>query len=295
MAQDLRELKGRMRSVSSMKKITRAFELIAASRVVKAQRRMNEALPYAESITAALSDLSSVQGVELAHTYLEERDAKAAGIIVITSDRGQAGAYNSSTLREAEALSRSLRERGIEPKILVAGRKGTAYFKFRGRSVLRSWSGFSEHPKFRNAREVAQAASTAFMDGEIDKIYAVYTHFVTAFTQRPVVRRFVPLEVVDVERDKNHPHALYAYEPSPAAVLDKLLPRYIESRLYSAMLEAAASEQAARRRAMSTATDNASALFDQYTRQYNRARQAQITQELMEVVGAAEAFSGSDK
>ncbi len=297
MAQGLRELRGRMRSVSSMKKITRAFELIAASRVVKAQHRMQQSVPYAAAITAALSELSAMEDGELEHTYLEDRkERRSAGLIVVTSDRGLAGPYSSAVLRETEALCNMLREDGVEPKLFVTGRKGAAYFKFRGRDVVRSWGGFSEHPKFKHAREIAQASVDAFMAGEIDEIYAVYTHFVSSFTQRPIVRRFVPLEVVDVDANgESEPHALYSFEPSPAAVLERLLPRYIESRLYSALLEASASEQASRRRAMSTATDNATTLLEDYTRQYNRARQAQITQELMEVVGAAEAFSGSKR
>lgn len=292
MAQDLRELKGKMRSVSSMRKITRAFELIAASRVVKAQRRMNESLPYSEAITAALSELASYREAEFQHTYLEPREVRRnAGIIVITADRGQAGAYNSATLREADALVARLGEEGLGSRIYVTGRKGAAYYRFRDRSVAHSWAGFSEHPKFVHAREIASVASREFLDGEIDELYVVYMHFVSSFTQRPVVKRFVPLDVVEDDLEPDLARPLYRFHPSPTAVLEQLLPRYIQSRLYASMLEATASEQASRRRAMSTATDNANALFEEYTRRYNQARQAQITQELMEVVGAVEALA----
>lgn len=309
MAQGLRELRGRMRSVSSMKKITRAFELIAASRVVRAQNRMNEALPYARAITAALSELAATSSTELEHTFLERREnIKAAGVIVVTSDRGLAGPYSSSVLRETESLLRKLSKQNVESKLFVSGRKGAAYFRFRGRQLVGHWGGFSEYPKFSHAQEMANCAIESFMSGEIDEIYVVFTHFVSSFTQRPVVRRFVPLEFeqVDDDGDIGHtdvaqndvsdgqPEPMYEFEPDPGSVLDRLLPAYFQTRLYSALLEASASEQAARRRAMSTATDNASTLFDDYRRQFNRARQAQITQELMEVVGAAEAFSGAE-
>ncbi len=292
MGAGLRDVKRRIRTVQSTKKITRAMELIAASRVAKAQQRMRSARPYADAITAALSELSS-NGGDLTHPYLEERETvRNAAVIVVTSDRGLAGPYSSNVLRQAEELIMRLRGDGVEPKLYVTGRKGIAYFKFRSRALAQSWGGFSDDPHYGDAKAVADVAIQAFKNGEVDEIYGVYTHFATPLTQRAVARRFLPLEVVETERPENveRPPS-YEYEPDANTVLDSLLPRYIEVRLFTAYLESAASEHAARRRAMSTATDNATNLIGDLTRQYNRARQAEITQELMEVVGAAEAFS----
>jgi F-type H+-transporting ATPase subunit gamma len=296
MASGLRDIKRRIKSVQSTKKITRAMELIAASRVVKAQQAMMRAHPYAEAITAALSELYSNGGSDLKHSYLELRTpVKNAAVIVITSDRGMAGAYSSSILRHSEELYARLRREGTEPKVFVTGRKGAAYYRFRSRPVFKAWTGFSERPQYDNVKEIADAALDAYKDGEVDEIYVVYTRFITSFTQKPEVRRFLPLEVEEVEPTNHGPRPQYEYEPDAPTVLNSLLPRYIEARLFSAFLESAASENAARRRAMSTATDNATELIGAYTRQYNQARQAAITQELMEVVAAAEAFGSADR
>lgn len=291
----LRDLKRQIRSVQSTKKITRAMELIAASRVIKAQQRMQQSRPYAEAITAALRELSANGGASLRHSYLRPRpEVRNAAVIVVTSDRGMAGAYSSSVLRQAEELYAKLRNDGVQPKVYVTGRKGTAYYRFRRRVVEGSWVGFSDNPSYLDAKVVAGQALEAFKAGEVDEIYVVYTRFLSSFTQQAEVRRFLPLEVRVVERTvKPGPRPAYEFEPDAATVLDSLLPRYIEARLFSAFLEATASEYAARRRAMNTATENAGSLIEDYTRQYNQARQAAITQELMEVVGAAEAFSGS--
>lgn len=295
MALGLRDLKRRIKSVQSMKKITRAMELISASRVVKAQQRMQHAKPYADAITAALREVSANAGSEVLHSYLKPRaQVRNVAVIVVTSDRGMAGAYSSSVLRKAEGLFVDLRARGAEPQLFVSGRKGVTYFRFRRRAIAQSWSGFSDNPSYDNAKDLADAALEAYRNGEVDEIYAVYTRFISSFKQEAVVRRFLPLEVKTVERTSDAPKPAYEYEPDATTVLDQLLPRYIEARLFSAFLEATASEHAARRRAMNTATENAGNLIDEYTRQYNQARQAAITQELMEVVGAAEAFSGSD-
>lgn len=290
----LREVKRAIKSVQSTKKITRAMELIAASRVMKAQARMKTARPYADAITAALSELSSASS-NLTHSYLQPRETvRTAAVIVVTSDRGMAGPYSANVLRQAEELFARLRRDGVEPRILVTGRKGGAYFRFRQRPILQAWSGFSEMPNYDNAKEVADTAIEAYKNGEVDEIYAVYTTFKSSLTQEAIVRRFLPLEVVDVEPVADAPRAAeYAYEPDADTVLDRLLPRYIEVRIFTAFLEASASEQASRRRAMSTATENATSLIEDYTRQYNQARQASITQELMEVVGAAEAFGSN--
>jgi len=294
-AQGLRDVKRRIKSVQSTKKITRAMELIAASRFMKAQQRMQGARPYAEAITAALRELSSAVGrsSSLAAYLRPDGEVRKAAVIVVTSDRGLAGPYSSGVLRQAEELYAKLRNDGVEPQVYVTGRKGAAYYRFRSRPLAGSWTTFSEQPTYDDAKAVSEAAFAAFQAGEVQEIYVVYTHFISSLSQQAAVRRLLPLEVVDVERTSNEPRAEYEYEPDAEAVLGQLMPRYIAVRVFNAFLEAAASEQAARRRAMSTATDNASNLIDEYTRQYNQARQASITQELMEVVGAAEAFNGS--
>lgn len=296
MAGNLRDIDRKRRSAHSIKKITRAMELIAASRVVKAQQRMKQSRPYAEAVTAALSELSSAAGHGLAHSYLMPRANRTrAAVIIVTSDRGLAGAYSASVLRQAEELFARLKSEGVEPVPYVTGRKGIAYFKFRRRELAYSAAGFSDTPSYDNAKEVADAALTAYTSGDVDEIFVIFTDFISSLTQRPVVRRLLPLEVVDVdetEYEAQGPRPLYEYEPDASTVLDKLLPRYIDARVFNAFLESAASELSARRQAMSTATENAGNLITEYTRQYNSARQAAITQELMEVVGAAEAFKG---
>lgn len=294
MAKGLREIKRRRSSVQSTKKITRAFELIAASQVRKAQNAMSASLPYANAITAALSELAS-SGSDLTHAYLSERETRRnAAVIVVTSDRGLAGPYSTSVLKETEELIARLRSEGVNPKLYVTGRKGAAYFKFRNRPVEDQWVGFSDKPKYADAKAVASAVVESFKEGEVDEIYAVYTHFVSSLTQKPVVRRFLPLEVVEeYEVPDGIPEPTYTFEPDAETVLRALLPRYVEVRMFAAFLEACASEHSARRRAMSTATDNATELIEDLTRQYNQARQAAITQELTELVGAAEASAGS--
>ena len=295
MAQGLRDVKRRIKSVQSTKKITRAMELIAASRVMKAQQRVRQARPYAEAITAALSDLASNAGAELHNSFLDPRtERRKAAVVVVSSDRGLAGAYSSSVLRQAEELFARLRNEGVEPVTYVTGRKGTAFYRFRRRNVAGSWVGFSDSPSYENAKEVADAVIDAYKNEEIDEIFIVYTQFVSSLVQRAVARRLLPLEVIDtVDAPATTYLPAYDYEPDIDTVLNQLVPRYIEARVFSAFLEASAAEQAARRRAMSQATENATGLIEQYTREYNQARQAAITQELMEVVGAAEAFNGS--
>jgi len=289
----VRDAKRRIKSTQSTKKITRAFELIAASRAMKAQQRVQASRPYANAITAALSAASSDAG-DLANDFLHERaELRNAAVIVVTSDRGLAGAYNSNVLRQAEELIARLNNDGVTPQLYVTGRKASAYFKFRQRPVVESWVGFSDSPTYNDAKVVANSAMDAFRNGDVDEIYVVYTDFVNSFTQIAEAHRILPLEVVDTQAAENEVIPMYAYEPDPVTVMERLLQRYIEVRMYNVFLEAAASELAARRRAMSTATENATELIEQYKRQYNRARQQEITQELMEIVGAAEAFKGS--
>jgi F-type H+-transporting ATPase subunit gamma len=285
-----RVVRRRIRSVQSTMKITRAMELISASRVARAQQRVQQARPYTDEITAALESVVSTE-VLLEHPLLEQRqEANAAAVLVVTSDRGLAGPYNANVLRTAEELFARLREDGVEPKLYVTGRKGVAYYRFRQRPIEESWTGFSHAPSYDDARTVVRALVDAFLRLQVDQIHAVFTDFVSAATQRAVARRFVPLVIEEVEEGPPEPIPQYLYEPSPERLLDALLPRYVEARVFTAMLESAASEHASRRRAMKAATDNAEELIEDLTRQYNQARQAQITQEIMEIVGGAEAL-----
>jgi F-type H+-transporting ATPase subunit gamma len=290
MPAQLRVVRRRIRSVQSTMKITRAMELISASRVARAQQRVQQARPYTEEITAALEHVVSTE-VLLEHPLLEQRDeSRAAAVLVVTSDRGLAGPYNANVLRTAQELQAHLRDDGIEPKLYVTGRKGVAYYRFRQRPIEQSWTGFSHAPSYDDARAVVRVLVDAFLHHQVDQIHAVFTDFVSAATQRAMARRFVPLVIEEVDEGPPEPIPQYVFEPSPERLLDALLPRYVEARVFSAMLESAASEHAARRRAMKAATDNAEELIEDLTREYNQARQAQITEEIMEIVGGAEAL-----
>ena len=293
MPAQLRVVRRRIGAVRSTMKITRAMELISASRLVRAQERVAQSRPYTEEITAALESVVSTE-VLLEHPLLEQRrEAQAAAVLVVTSDRGLAGPYNANVLRTAEELQARLRDDGMEPRLYVIGRKGLAYYRFRQRPVEESWTGFSDQPTYDDARRVVDALVEEFISLRVDQIHAVFTDFVSAGTQRAVARRFVPLVIEEVEEGPPEPIPQYLYEPSPERLLDALLPRYVEARVFTALLEAAASEHAARRRAMKAATDNASELIEDLTREYNQARQAEITQEIMEIVGGAEALQTS--
>ncbi|TMK85597.1 MAG: F0F1 ATP synthase subunit gamma [Actinobacteria bacterium] len=292
MGAKLREVRRRIRSVQSTMKITRAMELIATSRILKAQQRVEAARPYAERLTAAIADVATASAA-LAHPLLEQRpDAKAAAVFVVTSDRGLAGAYSANVLRRAEELFSLLREEGKQVKLFVAGRKGISYYRFRQRPVETSWFGFSETPSYDDAKAIADALIERFTAGDVDEIHGVFTDFVSAIRQRPVARRFVPMVFEETERPPTEgPVAQYIFEPDPEALLEALLPRYVETRVYNALLESAASEHAARRRAMSAATENAEELIKVLTRVANQARQTEITTEIMEIVGGAEALA----
>jgi F-type H+-transporting ATPase subunit gamma len=290
MPAQLRVVRRRIRSVQSTMKITRAMELISASRLARAQERVAQARPYTDEITAALESVVSTEAT-VSHPLLEQRaESRAAAVLVITSDRGLAGPYNANVLRTAEELQARLREDGVEPKLYVTGRKGLGFYRFRQRAIEQSWTGFSDRPSYEDARAVVDALVEAFLDHRVDQIHAVFTDFVSAGTQRAVARRFVPLVIEEVEEGPPEPIPQYLFEPSPERLLDALLPRYVQARVFTAMLESTASEHAARRRAMKAATDNAEELIEDLTREYNQARQAQITQEIMEIVGGAEAL-----
>lgn len=290
MGAKLRTVRRRIRSVQSTMKITRAMELIAASRILKAQQRVLSARPYAEQLTSAMEDVARQTGA-LVHPLLEERpEPRRAAVFLVTSDRGLCGAYNSNVIRRAERVIGRLRGDGVEPALYVAGRKGQAYFRFRRVAMEKMWSGFSEVPSYGDGEQIAGTLIGAFAEGEVDAVHAVYTDFRSAFTLRPIDKRFLPIAPEEVAGARGEPSPEYIFEPAPDAILGDLLPRYVTAKIFHAMLESAASEHAARRRAMKAATDNAEDLIRRLTRVANQARQAEITTELMEVVGGAEAL-----
>ncbi|WP_433374280.1 F0F1 ATP synthase subunit gamma [Streptosporangium sp. CA-115845] len=295
MGAQLRLLRRRIKSVKSTAKITRAQELIASSRIVKAQLRMQAAVPYEREITRAVTGVvSNTASVDHPLTVEKERPARAA-VLIVTSDSGFCGGFNANILREAEALGVLLKDRGIEPVPFVTGRKGVAWHSFRGREMSGQWTGFSRKPSYSDAKEIAGVLIDSFSaeDG-VDEIHIVSTQFVSMLTQEVVIKRILPLEVEEtVEPVDSTPLPYFEFEPSAADVLDTLLPRYVESRIFSALLQSAASEEASRRRAMKSATDNANELIRTFTQQMNQARQAEITQEISEIVGGASALADS--
>jgi len=300
MAVSLREYRARIKSTESMKKITRAMELIAASRIIKAQQRAQSAAPYARELTRAVSAVATYANVDHPLTR-EPEDPKRAAVLIVTSDRGLAGAYSSSVLKEAERLAEKLRGEGKEIDTYICGRKGEAYFKFRARPIVRSWTGFSDQPSNDIAHDVGKTLIEAFLkdqgeEGDVDEVHVVYTRFRSMLVQEPTAIRLLPLEVVEGE-EKPAPDEvlpLYEFEPSAEHVLDGLLPQYVQSRIFFAMLQAAASELAARQKAMKSATDNADELIKKYRRIANQARQAGITQEISEIVGGVNALADAN-
>jgi F-type H+-transporting ATPase subunit gamma len=294
MAQQLRTLKRRIDSVKSTQKVTRAMELIASSRIVRAQQRVEAARPYGDAVRRLVASVAT-SATNVEHPLVTGRErVGSTGTLVMTSDRGLAGAYNSNVIRAAE---RDMRERDQEDNLYVVGRKGVSYFRFRGHELRDSWTGFSEQPKIENARAVAERVAGEFVDGHVDRVRVAHTKFESALTQRPAVLQLLPVPVDElVEGDEvGGSQATYQFEPSPEEIMDYLLPRYVESIIYQALLESAASELAARRRAMKAATDNADELIEDLTRVFNQARQAEITTEIMEVVGGAEALTAASQ
>jgi F-type H+-transporting ATPase subunit gamma len=297
MGAQIRVYRQKIASTTSMQKIFKAMELIAASRIGKARTRVAASLPYANAITRAVSAVSSQSEIEHPLTTEPEQIRRAA-VVVMTSDRGLAGAYSASILKQAQSLTELLRADGKEVRHYIVGRKAQAYFDFRSLPYEQVWTGGTDAPAFEVAREIGDAVladfNTAYEEGGVDEIHVVYTRFKSMVTQEPTVIRLLPLEVVEEEAvSESDLLPLYEYEPEPEQVLDALLPRYIESRIFAAMLQSAASELAARQRAMKSAGDNASDLIKKYTRLRNNARQAEITQELTEIVGGADALSAS--
>jgi F-type H+-transporting ATPase subunit gamma len=285
-----RILRRRIRSVQATKKITRAMELIAASRIVKAQARVQAAVPYANGITEVVRNLQAAGGGQ-GHPMLVERDpVRKVAQVVIAADRGLCGAYNSAVIRAAEAEMREDVRRGREYALVTVGRKAEGYFRFRNYRIDAAHSGFTENPSYEDARAIARSVIGRYEAGELDRVQLVYTRFVSAGRQEVVVRSLLPLTDEDLVAAPGSGGAQYEFEPSPDAILDALLPRYAEARVYAALLNAAASEHAARQRAMKAATDNAEELIVNLTRVMNRARQDAITTEIMEIVGGAEAL-----
>jgi F-type H+-transporting ATPase subunit gamma len=297
MPAQVREYRARIRSAQTTKKITRAMELISASRIAKAQQRVAASLPYARAVTRAVSAVATYTNVDHILTREAENPRRAA-IVVFTSDRGLAGAFNSSILKKSEELAELLRSEGKEVVSYLVGRKAVGYYRFRRREYVRDWVGGTDNPDAETAREIADAVVAHFVqdtdEGGVDEIHVVYSRFVSMLTQTPEMLRLLPLEVVEgVEvPGENEVLPLYEFEPDATEVLDALLPAYIESRLYSAMLESAASKHAATQRAMKAASDNADTLIRDYTRLANNARQQEITQQISEIVGGADALAG---
>jgi F-type H+-transporting ATPase subunit gamma len=288
-----RVLRRRIASVQNTKKITRAMELIAATRVVKAQQRANEARPYAEHITQVIQDLAA-GGAEVDHPLLRPvEDVRKVGVVVLAADRGLAGAYNSTVIKAAEREVQAARADGREFALVTVGRKPKGYFSFRHFPIEASFEGFSENPSFEDAVAVAARVVDLFINGGCDRIDLVYTRFISMGVQEVVVRRFLPLEDEETIAEGGDASATagFEFEPSASAVLETLLPRYVESRIFAALLDAAASELANRQRAMKSATDNAEELITKYTRKMNQVRQDAITTEIMEIIGGAEALA----
>lgn len=314
MPASIRDLKRRLASVNSTKKITRAQELIATTRISKAQAKAAAAAPYAAEMTRVMSALAGSSSLD--HPLLVERDEpKRAAVLLVTADRGLCGGYNSNAIRTAEELQQLLRSEGKEPVLFVTGRRGVGYYTFRDRNLAGSWTGFSEQPAYDNAREAGTALIKGFIAGAdddqqgggpdgivgFDEIHIVYTQFKSMLSQEATATRIAPLviEYADIEdaRDEGKIPPAYEFEPDAHTLLDAMLPKYVNTRIYAAMLESSAAESAARRTAMKSATDNANELIKNLTREANQARQAQITQEISEIVGGADALAsaGSDE
>ncbi|MFC9508836.1 F0F1 ATP synthase subunit gamma [Streptomyces sp. NPDC057002] len=312
MGAQLRVYKRRIRSVSATKKITKAMEMIAASRVVKAQRKVAASTPYATELTRAVSAVATGSNTKHPLTTEAENPTRVA-VLLLTSDRGLAGAFNSNAIKAAEKLTAQLEGEGKEVVNYIVGRRGLAHYNFRERKVAESFTGFTDEPSYADAKKVAapliEAIETETAEGGVDELHIVYTEFVSMMTQTAVEARLLPLSLEEVaETDTSAADAagkpkgeilpLFDFEPSAEDVLDALLPRYVESRIYNALLQSAASKHAATRRAMKSATDNAGDLIENLTRLANQARQAEITQEISEIVGGASALAdataGSD-
>ena len=304
MGAQLRVYKRRIRSVTATKKITKAMEMIAASRVVKAHRKVQASTPYAKELTRAVTAVGTGSNTRHPLTTEAETPTRSA-VLLLTSDRGLAGAFNSNAIKAAEQLTARLEAEGKEVDTYIVGRRGVAHYNFRERRIAEQWTGFTDEPTYADAKKVAgpliEAIERDTAEGGVDELHIVYTEFVSMMTQTPIDSRLLPLSLEEVAEDvpSGEILPLYDFEPSAEDVLDALLPRYVESRIYNALLQSAASKHAATRRAMKSATDNAGDLITTLSRLANAARQAEITQEISEIVGGsaalADATAGSDK
>jgi F-type H+-transporting ATPase subunit gamma len=290
----VQDIKRRIRSVRNTRKITRAMELVAAAKLRRAQARIEAMRPYAERMEELMVGVarasSSVRGLPL----LQRREVRTAALLPLTGDRGLAGAFNAQVLREAFATERRLRDEGVDPRWLVAGRKGASTLRFRRYEIAQAWDGFSDSPRYHDAQAIAHRVSELFAEQEVDRVVVIYNHFESALTQRVVAQEVLPIPESLLEGDDDSSQALlgdFIYEPEPEQILERLLPVYVETTLYRALLESAASEQGARMTAMRNASSNAAELIDHLTLQMNRARQAEITQEILEVVAGADALT----
>ena len=290
----VQDIKRRIRSVRNTRKITRAMELVAAAKLRRAQARIEAMRPYAERMEELMVGVarasSSVRGLPL----LQRREVRTAAILPLTGDRGLAGAFNAQVVREAFTIEHRLRDEGVEPRWLVAGRKGASTLRFRRYEIEQAWAGFSDSPRYADAQAIAHRVSELYAEQEVDRVVVIYNHFESALTQRVVAQEVLPIPESLLEGDDEHSQALlgdFIYEPEPEQILERLLPVYVETELYRALLESAASEQGARMTAMRNASKNAAELIDHLTLQMNRARQAEITQEILEVVAGADALT----
>lgn len=306
MAATLRELRGRIRSAQSIKKITKAQEMIATSRIAKAQARVEAARPYSAEITNMLTNLADAAALD--HPLLVPREnPRRAAVLVISSDRGLCGAYNANVFRRSEELFALLREEGKTPVLYVVGRKAESYYSFRNWDITEAWTGFSEKPTFENAQQIASTLVDAFNAGAddegdepgpdnvlgVDELHIVFTEFKTMMSQTANALRIAPMVLEYVGEEETGPRTLFSFEPDATTLFEALLPRYVTTRIFAALLESAASESASRRRAMKSASDNADDLIRDLTLQANRERQAQITQEISEIVGGANALANA--
>ncbi len=279
-----------IRSVKSTQKITKAMELIAASRINRARRAVESARPYAEALTDLIRDLAASTEVAQ-HPLLSPHDSvRRVAVVVVTSDRGLAGAYNTNVLRRAERLAKEEADAGRDVTVFALGRKAEMYFRYRGQHITQTWTGISDQPRYASAQEVGRQVMDEYTAGNLDRVWLVYTNFKSAMTQIAAVAQVLPVETEQLQGGEGFP-AQFEFEPAPDEILTMLIPRYVEHRIFAGLLEGAASEHASRQRAMKAATDNAGEIIEDLTREANRARQAAITTEISEIVGGAEALS----
>jgi F-type H+-transporting ATPase subunit gamma len=286
---EIRLLRRRIRSVKSTQKITRAMEMIAASRIMRAQRQVNEARPYAEQLTEVIKGLAASQEAQADPLITPHPEVDRSAVIVLTSDRGLAGAYNTNVLKRAEQVIKADEADGLTVDLFQVGKKGLGYFNFRGRRAVREWQGVSDTPTAAEAQQIASVIVGAYERGEYRHVRLVYTDFRSTLTQTPTSMTLLPVDPTEFQGGSELPPD-FLYEPDPASILGLLIPRYVEAKLFHAMLESAASEHASRQRAMKSATDNAADVIEKLSREMNQARQAQVTTEISEIVGGAEAL-----